>query len=48
MSQASDIVLFVVLVGVASVAVWWLGYRQDRRGERALKAIREREHKKAA
>lgn len=48
MSQASAVVLFVVLTGVASLGVWWLGYRRSRRDAKVLESVRRHEHKKAA
>jgi hypothetical protein len=48
MTQQMDVVLFVALVAVASLAVWWLGYVRTRRDNHVLDEIRAHDHKKAA
>jgi Flp pilus assembly protein TadB len=48
MSDSSVVVLFVALVGVASVGLWIMGLRRSRRDQRTLDEIAAHEHKKAA
>jgi len=48
MSDATVVVLFVALVGVASLGLWFMGIRRTRKDQRTLDAIAARGHKKAA
>jgi len=51
MSDATVVVLFVAFTGLASLGVWWLGFRRNRRDRKVARtpeAIRAREHRKAA